>query len=298
MKKLLVIIVAILSGMVSLAQSERDVYNSLRKTGLKSLDNHQYAKALVQFEGAKELYNTIEIQQDIKRVNDSITAAYNRAKRVYNTYGNNAKQRAIVMFSELLDVKTESYAYIGECYYLLGDTILARDYFEKGIVKNDALSAYWYALFLRKTKPKSSISQRILLYKKVTTYVGVTDSLGIEYESLNKVDSAYFWYSKSTSILSKYNRASLLLDTANNNELKGITEDPLKLLEEVANNTNDSNKTIRAQAAYYLGMLYRYRSKVKGDNNNICGWQWIERAANMGHIEAKRILKNKNEYEK
>ncbi len=298
MKKSFLIFALLLSMATVFAQTpEQDLYRTLRNAGLESLQNRKYADALRQLEGAQGIVNSDEIHRDIKRVNDSINAAFNRAKNTFYTKGDVAKQRAIVMFSELQGVRIESLAYIGESYYFMGNTILAREYFEKGIAQKDALSAYWYASMLRKIEFKNSTSRRIVLYKMATSFTGVNDSIGIEYERLNINDSAYYWYGKSNSAYSKYNRACLLLNPANASVMAGVSDNPIKLLEDVA--TDPSNdKIIRAQAAYYLGMLYRYNSRVKDDKNNTIGWQWIERAANLGHSTAKSILRDKNLYEK
>lgn len=292
MKKIIVVLFVVVANIaIVYAQTDREVYSSLREMGLQSLQDRKYSDALRQLKGAQGISDTDVIRQDIRRANDSIDVAFSRAEAVFKAGGNASYQRAIGMFSELLDVRKESYAYIGQCYYVIGNTILAMDYYAKGVENNDALSAYWYADRLRRTDPKNTIPKRIMLYKKALQYVGVRDSLGVEYERLNKVDSSYYWYSRSSSAFSKYNRASLLLNPSNKNKLGKIADDPYKLLEEAA----DSGY---APAAYYLGMLYRYRSRVKGDKDNETGWKWIECAANLGQSEAKKVLFNKNEYVK
>ena len=295
MKQIIVLVIAVITfhnTAILLAQSnEKDVYTSLRKTGIQSLRNHQYADALRQLEGAKILFDTEEIRQDIKQVNDSIDSLFNIAIASYKTTSKEAVQRAIVLFSELRDVRPKAYAYIAGCYSYLGDSILATDYYQKGISKGDALSALWYAMHLRKTDPQKSTSERIRLYKKATIYESSRDSLGTEYERINRIDSAYYWYARSSSRLSKYNRASLLLNPSYEKALGSIHDDPYKLLEESANLGD-------AQSAYYLGMLYRYRSTTKGDNDNILGWELIEKAAQLGHSKAKSWLRNKNDYVK
>lgn len=275
----------------SKAQSERNIYDSLREGGLRSLRDKKYSDALRQLERAKGIFNTTEINQDIARVNDSIDVAFSRAKELYNTTGDASKQMAIVMFSELTDVRPQSYSYIGLCYSIIGNTTLARDYFEKGVEHDDVLSAYWYAFLLRQTDMNNTTSKRIELYKKATGCVGVEDSLGVEYERLNEIGPAYYWFSQSSSDFSKYRRSCLLLDPDKKNKLGNITDDPYKLLEEAA----DSDY---APAAYYLGMLHRRNSKSKQDSVNELGWKWIERAANLGHAKAKQELLDKSKYKK
>ena len=278
--------------------SSSKVYRSFVSIGGKALRERRFSDALASFEGAMQINDSEETARLIKTVNDSIDSVYYRATRLYRRTGRQNKEKAIELFSQLQNTRRESLAYLGSCYEIIGKNDLAKKYYEDGVKKNDAQAIYWYADYLVKKEFSSSTRRRINLYKRVwSSYTNAIDSLGIEYERFGMKDSAYYWYSKSTSNFSKYNRASLLLDSQNSNKLTGVTEDPLKLLEEVANNTSGSDKTICAQAAYYLGLFYLLnRSKVKGDSDGVRGWKWIERAAQMGHSDAKGIVNHKNDY--
>ena len=266
-----------------------NMYESYKDRGLTAMKEFRYSDANLFFENAQRINNTEDIKEHIKIVNDSIDSTYYRAIRLFNKKSIKNKEQAYVLFMRLLNTKRESLAYIGNCHEAMGNYSLAIKSYKDGIAKSEPLAAYLCANLLRKTDYKKSTNKRIELYKMASLSVYESlDSLGIEYERLEKYDSAYYWYKQSNTIFSKYKRACLLLDYKSSNTLIKIkgNDDAFKLLEDIADSYSE--------AAYYLGMLYLNRPHNKNDQISLKGWNLIKKAADRGHLKAKKIYKEKD----
>lgn len=297
MRNLFVLSVILLMGVNVVHSQSNSKYVTLRDDGISFLKKGLFADAKFKFKGAEMFASESEKKEILKLQNtlqDSVNAVYNAA---YKLMGKK-DEKAVMMFERLFDKSGRPmtgglYAQMGWSYGKLKMKEKQRTLYEKGLKEGEALAAYYLATLMQENKERISTDSLLSLYKRAAYLNAAVDSIAIIYYRNSQYNMSYSWFTKSSTIFSKYWRASILLDPAKINKIDTIflSDDPIKLLSEAACADNLSlAKEENCDALFYLGELYYFAEpgdRVKRDRDK--GRSLILKAKVLGHLEAKRL---------